>query len=601
MIQSSPSSPGLIFVTPVWGRSHVELFLNVCLPSLLTPKNLGNSTHHNSRYLIFTDRESISEIESHPVLKKLKTFIHVELREIDREQNLSNHELMSKVHKIALIEGYKLALGTVFIPPDTVWSHSSIQNMTTIIREKKVHSIHISGMRLLKETFYPEVLQFCKKNILSLASRDLVRLALKHLHPINDTHFFEEKKSTKLLPANLIWKVENVGLLAHCFHLHPLYISPDRRNLFFQSTIDDDLCAANQENFYVVQDSDEILTFEISPATHLIVGSKEKGSIEGIVQWYFFGANQFHLKLLNFPIRLHSDDLRHPAWKKVEARSSIIIEKIISAINKKEENFLYRLAKNYLLFYARKAIFSMYKLNTRLLKKSFFSKLLFEKGVLPPLQFIKKAFQGADFIFFSGFPLRKWSFYVDEFLKKNFIEKYPLEVTVPVPSKEAVGAQKIFDLIGCNLKIWAPFIVSHVQQNKSEVVWLMLSEEIELPTIKKIFPDYAFISSQNFYSWPLFIFLQVERFSIITSFKNRNRNRKWRNIFKLLPFKSRISYSWFKKNQYVHAFFYIFPLFCMIGQLCFMPFLLIFLKFIKILDLGYKIPTIRLVRLEKKH
>jgi hypothetical protein len=327
------------FVTAVWGPSHRRTFIEIGLPSLLAAGNIpGISALGRSRFHLFTKPSDLRILEASPVFGLLRRTIEVEIDLIDEQFDIAPHLMMSQCHREGLRRAYELGAGTVFVPPDCVWADNSMVNLERIAAGKAT-TVHMTGLRLSLEEAAPRLISEWRapdECLLRIPPRDLVRLGLQHLHPITKDLFFTGQ-SEKLMPANLLWMVENEGILAHCFHLHPLLVEPNERNTTFKTTIDDDLAlmadpAGTRD--YVVQDSDEILAFELSARSHAVQATYDKGSVESVAAWAEAGANSRHRTLVGNPIRIHSTDVAAERWAPVEQQAGSVVQQTLALLER---------------------------------------------------------------------------------------------------------------------------------------------------------------------------------------------------------------------------------------------------------------------------
>jgi hypothetical protein len=320
-----------IFSTPVWGAGHVGLFLNVGLPSLLAPGNLSGLTGNTeNRYLIYTLCEYEKDIRAAPSYQRLTSILAVEIILIQKEIEVP-HRTMSDCHIDSLRRAEEVGAAAVFIPPDCVWSDGSMVRLEALSQSGK-SVVHVSGVRLDRDGIVPEFAGRYSEDraVLSIEPRDLVAMGLRHLHPIARSHFFNEYEGG-LMPANLVWSVEDEGLLLRCFHLHPLMVKTQVPLAEFKSTIDDDLAlraCPDSSRDHVVTDSDELLVFEMSALSHAVGTICRKGSIEGIAAWAEYGTNSRHRELIRDCIRIHSGPLTGPMWRGKEIESSKVVDKL---------------------------------------------------------------------------------------------------------------------------------------------------------------------------------------------------------------------------------------------------------------------------------
>src|SRR5215471_8051295 len=83
------------FLTPVWGKAYLQLYLEVVIPAQLASRNLPSfKTESGTKYVIFTTREDMEAIKSSPVFKLLCTTVPVAFEFVDTSIT-GNHDRMS--------------------------------------------------------------------------------------------------------------------------------------------------------------------------------------------------------------------------------------------------------------------------------------------------------------------------------------------------------------------------------------------------------------------------------------------------------------------------------------------------------------------------
>lgn len=316
------------FVTPVWGVKHTEIFLELGLPSLLSANNIPNMAHEASiTYELFTRLSDREKIEASLAFQKLKEIVEVKYFFIPEEIETS-HLMMSDCHRTALQHAYANNAGTVFIPPDCIWADGSMVNLAKIV-SRGFAMVHMSDLRVNRDSMMQMLRQSKQPSSpeLFLDVRELITVGLRHLHDITKDLFFSEA-SKKLMPANLLWTVPGQGILARCFHLHPLYIEPNISNTNFKTTIDDDLGLDLDKNGlrqYVVTDSDELFAFELSGIEHRVTANYDKGSILDIAAWAEVSANTRHWQLVKQNIKIHYKDIIAADWDPLIKKADEVI------------------------------------------------------------------------------------------------------------------------------------------------------------------------------------------------------------------------------------------------------------------------------------
>ena len=320
------------------------MFTEIALPSQLSENNIpGISALKSSHYHIVTTKDDAASIHDSPSYKKLSQTIDVTTSLYDGDLSIP-HDAMSACYRIGIDAASARGAAIVFLTPDLIWSDGSFIELERLASQGH-RVVHTLGLRLLKETFVPAVARVHRSAdnaTLTIAPRDLVQFALHHLHPIAKTHMWEETGDS-MVPANLYWRVNGEGLLARCFHLHPLLVNPSRKNVHFHGTVDDDFVMAacpDSASDYVVTDSDQLLACEISRKTHAVQTNCTQGVVSDIAAWAEGAANKRHRKLALIPIRFHATAISEDKWDAVERRATAVMNEALSLLDRHWANLL---------------------------------------------------------------------------------------------------------------------------------------------------------------------------------------------------------------------------------------------------------------------
>jgi len=330
-LERGESSMKFFFSTPVWGAGHIELFQKIGLPSLLAAGNLpAMAVNGECEYYIYTREQDVELLTVCPAYERLKQLMPVRIEYIPLPIEVPHHA-MSECHADTLRRADEADAAAVFLPPDCVWAKSSLSNLLKHAKAGK-SVVHMTGVRLNRDTAMPGLLvEADPEGDLVLEPQELVAFGLEHLHPIALSHFWNEHEGG-LLPANLYWTVPGEGLVIRCFHLHPLFVKSQMRGSKFNGTIDDDLALSvcpDVSRDYIVEDSDEILAFELSAPTHQAGAPFQKGQIECIAAWAEVGTNLRHRQLARHTIRMHSAPMTKSAWDEVERKANAVMKKAL--------------------------------------------------------------------------------------------------------------------------------------------------------------------------------------------------------------------------------------------------------------------------------
>jgi len=333
------------FVNVVWGAAYTETFLKVCLPSTLSSGNLRFiATHSKSSYRIYTTHKDAETILKSSAYKRLAGLMTVEIMQFNgtptedtpnAKVSCNKYNEMSLCHTHFIKTAGNDGSAMIFLSPDLFWADGSFRRLFEIARSGK-RLLMMSALRLAKEGFLSSLNQnYMKGGVLKpIGKRDLVRLAMKHLHP-ETTSLIWDSETSNTWPSLLLWKIRDEGLLLHAFHLHPLMVWPVRPGILPVGTIDDDYIAhacPDPADEYVVQDSDEMVAFELSRQS----AREEFIALEGqnsarIAQWARTNANPRHQKFVEYKIRIHATELSDE-WQATEECSDRVIREIQSRI-----------------------------------------------------------------------------------------------------------------------------------------------------------------------------------------------------------------------------------------------------------------------------
>ena len=201
--------PPFHFVNVTWGDGHTGLYLDVSLPSQLSrPGNLqvfrGRA---GTLYKIYTTKSDAQRIRQSPAYLRLCELVPTQLIEIKIDRHAPNHEALTACQKKAIIDAEQVGAAVVFLAPDTVLADGGCASLLRLATEGK-RAVMVAGVRLNKETFVPAFLYECRpqrETEVTISPRDLVALAVEHLHPISKSLLWPPRS---IWPSHLYWLVD---------------------------------------------------------------------------------------------------------------------------------------------------------------------------------------------------------------------------------------------------------------------------------------------------------------------------------------------------------------------------------------------------------
>lgn len=332
------------FVVPLWGEKYAEEFIQVTLPNQLSPGNLGafRGRSKGDKYIIYTRRKDAAFIQNSDAFAKLNAIMQTEFHYIDhlmedvRTRKINKYDVMTICHAEGLENAKQANAAIIPIPCDVVFSDGSFENMLKLTLAGK-RLIVIGSTRVSSETFNPAILeQFydAATGTIPIKSRDLVRLALSHIHPASKALFVDAKDFLNPSPAYLYWMVEGEGILERGIHLQPMMINPSDKKAalaaeagmgidgydFMQRAVPD------YNDVHVVTDTDEITYFsfcETEPGKY----NTSDFNLPYVSWWIKNYCCDYHLDFMDLKIRMHTGEIG-PKWAEVEKRSDELVARL---------------------------------------------------------------------------------------------------------------------------------------------------------------------------------------------------------------------------------------------------------------------------------
>lgn len=326
-------------VTAVWGEEFVTLFLEFCIPNQLSAGNLA-ALPPGSRYRIFTTADDARRLKDSARLAAVRQVLPVDIVEVDlvaadaipkRGQATNTHKRMIACHQRAVADAAGVQAALIFLSPDIVLGEGTMASLVRI-HTSGSRAVLTTGLRLVRETFTAAVAEI--GGTASFAPRQLVGLAMQHLHSWTRS-LMADGVGTSDNPTSVYWRVgagnSSEGLLVRTFSLHPLLVDPINRAHLPGGPIDSHYvmhACPDLAQCHIVDDSDEIAVFELSPDARVIGNQFQRRGISA-ARLAAIGAtcNRHQQAYWDHSIRLHAGDL-DGRWAAVEAESSRLIRAV---------------------------------------------------------------------------------------------------------------------------------------------------------------------------------------------------------------------------------------------------------------------------------
>jgi hypothetical protein len=304
-----------VFVVPVWGPSFSALFVDVCLPMLLTPGNLGTPlTNQNDRFVIATTLADAAFMRDAPAFRKLEAVIAVEFVIIDGRVKLNNPYVAMSACYAMVVNDPRVVPGStcfVFLTPDGFWSDGTFARLRSLA-DDGVNVVAAAGLRVNLEAVSEPLKSWIAANPenAAIARSDLIDLVLDNLHQISRANDWMERNSfNNKWPSHVYW-IDRIRhqLIGHCFHLHPLLVRAGRPDCTIGDTIDGEYLANlgySIDTYHV--DRGEFVGVELSPTHRKPFGDLGSPSIERVADFARLHCNDMHRHFFRQRIVLKHD------------------------------------------------------------------------------------------------------------------------------------------------------------------------------------------------------------------------------------------------------------------------------------------------------
>ena len=321
-------------VTAVWGTEFIDLYLKVCVPNQLTKGNL-ESLPPGSRYRILTREADVERLQASAGVGQLRRLMPVDVVAVGSDrfetpgkpgQIRNRYGMMIECHRRAAAQAAVAEAALIYLAPDVVLGEGTFATLVRL-HETGVRAVLVNALRIKRAEF---IAALSARGIEGgLPPRELVRLAMAHLHPAIES-FLVGQPGASSVPVMACWPLRSAAgaleaILVRAFSLHPLLVDPVRRDALPTTTIDHQYlmdCCPDRQQCYVVNDSDELVIFELTPANQAI-GSRTRGrhlSLRRLAA-VAAGCTPYQRSYWHHAVRLHAGDVDE-RWLELEAAAA---------------------------------------------------------------------------------------------------------------------------------------------------------------------------------------------------------------------------------------------------------------------------------------
>ena len=326
-----------LFHTAIWGKEYVYNFLRLSLPTLLAKGNIEKSDWAtDSLFMIFTTYECKEQLVSSPIFSTLSDRIEVQIVLIDKVVKSGKFDTLNSCQIEGLVRSREFE-AIFFVYPDFIWSAGSIERVIDKLKEG-YKGFLCPVPRVELDTFSPALTRLIRKDgdsegALTLPPREFVKICDRHFHSIMETYELDGELFSNF-PSQLSWKIPGEGRLYHCFHVHPIALLVDKRNMEFLTritvTLDEDYISSlfiSTNLLHLSNDSDEIAVCSLTPASFDILSEAQFGTDRFVAIWRWSEryASTLHRSMVKKPYRWHWKEVDPKKWNEFEVKAEKLI------------------------------------------------------------------------------------------------------------------------------------------------------------------------------------------------------------------------------------------------------------------------------------
>lgn len=306
----------LKIIVPVWGESFCAFFVNFSLPTLLSSNSLtlGHKLASRIELLIYSTAKDWRYLNNLPNFNRLLTLnrIHVHFFEIEGTFE-HNYQKLIWCHQKAILDSQHEDAAFFFSNADVIYANGVLDRCLNLA-EQGYRSVMIAGLRARKEPLLQtlSLKQKLDNGGIRIEPRELVSICLNNLHSLSKAHLVKDYGNNSL--GHYYWKIGDHALLARCFHIHPLFLWPRVQGVKFATTIDHELvrlAVPNEQEIWMVQDSDDIFLCEGSEENHLdsYITTRVIPPPD-VIEWASVWTNHLHRSFASRSILFRTSDIR---------------------------------------------------------------------------------------------------------------------------------------------------------------------------------------------------------------------------------------------------------------------------------------------------
>src|SRR5689334_1440791 len=262
-------------LVPVWGTSYTSQFLEISLPTLLSPGNLPSLAKALPCKLVFlTSSTDAADLNDHAAVHYLRSMCDVEISVIDdliTGDNYSTTVTLAYARAVRATGDAMIDTCFFFMISDYIVADGSLANV--LKRMQDGYSGVVAGnFQVVEETgkdSFFKTFDSGRPQVI-IEPRKLMHWAIDHLHPMTLANMVNFPLCHSVHSNRLFWRVDDNTLIGRFYLMHMIGIRPELTEFIVGSSCDysfiPEMCPSG--NVHVLTDSDEYLVVEMQKRGH---------------------------------------------------------------------------------------------------------------------------------------------------------------------------------------------------------------------------------------------------------------------------------------------------------------------------------------------
>lgn len=212
----------------LWGTTYTRRFLDVVLPSYLSPGNLPACvrSHDIALDIFTTTRDARAILDSSPfraLPHEAEVNVHEVVDDMLEGQGENKWHIKGRVQALAIRKAIVSRSVLLLMNPDSLVSDGTFSKTLEFMEEGYRVVNVLEFARITSETAVPDLARRFRSDdgsVLTASPRELVATAMRHLHPIGALYRLD-RENVSGWPSIAYWPCGGDSMLARAFHLHP--------------------------------------------------------------------------------------------------------------------------------------------------------------------------------------------------------------------------------------------------------------------------------------------------------------------------------------------------------------------------------------------